>query len=159
MVADLVAEWGKWVGLIVGLMTIVAGIYAGVKWARAQLRSIILEDVTPRLDEQDKVLADQDVSLKHLHDCVETVGREAVAHAKTAATAADGAAEAATKAETAAAAASEASTKAEAAITAHFAVVEDHIQQDNVWFGEIKEWRDRADIALRNIQQATIPPD
>lgn len=38
------------------------------------------------------------------------------------------------------------------------AVVDEHVQEDRAAFEEIKDWRARADLALRNIQQAQHPP-
>ena len=89
------------------------------------------ESVMPIIEE---ALDPINAQLVHTHDCLERVGTEAVEHAQVAAVAAQ---------------------EAKVAVDANSLKMDEHIISDAGAFAEIKEWRDKVDIDLRNIQQAT----
>ncbi len=84
----LVDTISAWVWIAAGCVAIIAGIYGAVKWARKQLKDVVVTDIQP--------------SLEHLHDCVERITAAVATQADAAVDAAAKAQEEATKARSAA---------------------------------------------------------
>jgi len=163
MLGSAVEDVSSWVWLGAGIVAVVTGIYGAARWiklqlaeqdarAKAQFRDAVTETVGPLLE---PIRED----LGHVHECVERIGKDAVANAQAAVAAAVDAKDAAAAAAVAAEGAKTAASEARLAVAAHAVSMEDHIAADAESFAEQHDWQQHADVALRNIQQAQHPPD
>lgn len=77
-----------WVWIIAGLCAIIAALYGGIKWARRvqnHWHEHRLEDFRLAVTQiQEVLLVPITSQLSHLHDCVERVSNDAIAHAEAA---------------------------------------------------------------------------
>ena len=150
MIGAVVDQVSAWVWLGAGVVAVLTGIYSAARWFKTQFRDAVTETVGPLLDPIR-------VDLGHVHDCVERIGKDAVANAQAATTAAIDAKTAASAAALAAEGAKTAASEARAAVAAHAVSMEEHIAADAESFEQNHEWQSSAGEALRDIQRHQHP--